>query len=352
MRRHLLEPVGEASVADVVRRLGAVPAWPGELAELAIRTRRQHSRPGEAAEVLAQGDVIKTYAFRGATHLLTPEEGGAFLALRAAGRMWERASWQRHYELTPADWPELRATVRTALEDGPLTRAALAAALTRPARFRDLGPKLDGNETLLKALFWQGDLCFGPPREGAATYQLLDDNPRWQGLPELDDAGWWAIESYLRSYGPATPDHLQYWLGEGLGAGKRRVRTWFDSLADALAEVEIAGETAYLLADDLDELTSAEPTDAVRLLPGHDQWVLGPGTADRHVVPPAHRAAVTRGANLVVAGGVVAGTWSVKGEDVRIAWFPDAAPVDPGSLDEQVSRLSTLEERPLRAVLS
>ena len=352
MRRHLLDPVAEASVAAVVRRLGAVPAWPEDLAELAVRTRRQHSRPGEVAEAVARGEVLKTYAFRGATHLLAPEEGGAFLALRAAGRMWERASWQRHYGLTPADWPELREVVRDALADGPLTRDELVGDLTAHQLFGHLGPKLDGNETLLKALAWQGDLCFGPPRNGAATFQLLADHPRWPGLPELDDAGRWAVESYLRSYGPATPEHVQYWLGDGLGAGRRRVQGWFDSLVGALAEVQLDGETAYLMADDLDELGSTDPTDAVRLLPGHDQWVLGPGTADPHVVPPPHRAVVSRGANLVVAGGVVAGTWSVKGDDVRIAWFPEASPADSRALDEQVARLSTLEDRRLRPVLS
>lgn len=352
MRRQLLEPVGEASVADVVRRLGAVPAWPEDLAELAVRTRRERSRPGEVAEAVAQGEVIKTYAFRGATHLVTPEEGGAFLALRAASRMWERATWQRHYELTPEDWPELRRVVRDALSDGPLTRDELVAALTSRRRFRQLGPRLDGNETLLKALAWQGDLCFGPPRDGAATYRLLEDNPRWPGLPEPDGAGTWAVECYFRSYGPATPEHLHYWLGEGLGAGRRRVQAWFDSLAGALAEVELDGGTAYLMADDLDELATTRPTDAVRLLPGHDQWVLGPGTADPHVVPAEQRAAVSRGANLVVVGGRVAGTWSVKGDDVRIAWFPEAPPADPDALAEQVARLSTFEGRPLRPVLS
>jgi len=105
MRRHLLDPVGTESVAGVVRRLGAVPAQPDASAELAIRTRRQRSRSGEVARALAEGRIIKTFAFRGATHLLTPEDGGAYLALRAASRMWELPSWQSYYELTPADWP-------------------------------------------------------------------------------------------------------------------------------------------------------------------------------------------------------------------------------------------------------
>ena len=84
--QHLLALVGSASVAGVVRRLGAVPSMDESLAELAVRTRRTSSRPGELAQALVAGTVIKVFAFRGAVHYLSPEDGGAYLALRAAGR--------------------------------------------------------------------------------------------------------------------------------------------------------------------------------------------------------------------------------------------------------------------------
>ena len=93
-RRHLLDPVGTEAVEDVVRRLGAVQAQLDSAAELAVRTRRRRSRSGEVARALADGRLIKTFSFRGATHLMTPEDGGAYLALRAASRMWELPSWQ------------------------------------------------------------------------------------------------------------------------------------------------------------------------------------------------------------------------------------------------------------------
>src|SRR5689334_6676847 len=89
MRRQLLEPIGDASVEDVVRRLGAIRAQLDTAAELAVRTRQQRSRSGEVERALADGRLIKTFAFRGATQLMTPEDGGAYLALRAASRMWE-----------------------------------------------------------------------------------------------------------------------------------------------------------------------------------------------------------------------------------------------------------------------
>ena len=53
---------------------------------------------------------------------------------------------------------------------------------------------------------------------------------------------------------------------------------------------------------------------------------MGPGTADPRVVPPARRPVVSRGAHLVVVGGVVSGTWSVKGNRVDVDWFPEATP--------------------------
>src|SRR5262249_55031774 len=121
MRQQLLDPVGAESVAGVVRRLCAISAQPDAAAELAVRTSRAQSRSGEVARALTEGQIIKAYAFRGATHLLTPEEGGAYLALRAASRMWELPSWQSYYGLTPSDWPSLREVVREALADGPMT---------------------------------------------------------------------------------------------------------------------------------------------------------------------------------------------------------------------------------------
>jgi Winged helix DNA-binding domain len=352
MRRQLLDPVGTESVAGVVRRLGAVPAQSDTAAELAVRARRQRSRPGEVARALAEGRIIKTFAFRGATHLLTPEDGGAYLALRAASRMWELSSWQSFYGLTPADWAPLREAVREALADGPMTRDELGAAITARPRFRHLGFAFaDGAGTLLKPLAWQGEMSFGPPRDGHATFQRLDRNPRWAGVPELDEAGMRAVEAYFRTYGPATPDHVHYWLGEGLGAGRKRIRSWIAGFGDRLVAVGIDGDTAYVLREDLEELAATGATTAVRLLPGHDQWVLGPGTADAHVVPRPRRQLVSRQANLVIAGGVVSGTWSLTDDQVGIAWFAEAGPPPQEALADEVARLAAILDRPLQPTI-
>ena len=72
MERQLLDPVGSESVAGVVRRLGAVLSMDESLAELAVRTRRATSCPGELAAALASGEVVKAFAFRGSMHYLSP----------------------------------------------------------------------------------------------------------------------------------------------------------------------------------------------------------------------------------------------------------------------------------------
>ncbi len=147
---------------------------------------------------LAGGEVIKAFAFRGSLHYLSPEEGGIYLALRSAGRQWELASWVEHYGLSPSDWPDFRAAVRAALSDGPLTVVELGRALTRHRAYRHLRPVFDeGAGTLIKPLTWQGDMSFGPPQDGGHTFQRLDSNPRWRGIPDLDDAGPQAITAYF-----------------------------------------------------------------------------------------------------------------------------------------------------------
>ncbi len=347
LRQHFLDPVGTASVVDVVGRLGAVQAQVAPAAELSIRLRRQRSRTSDVDQALAEGRMIKSWAFRGAIHLMTAQDGGVFLALRAASRMWELPSWQSYYGLRPVDWPPFRTAVREALADGPLTREELGAKVTARPEFRHLGFAFAKDaKTLLKPLCWQGDMSFGPLRDGRQTFQPLESNPHWAGLPALDDAGRRAVESYIRAYGPATVDHLRYWLAEGLGAGKR-IRSWIADLGDRLATVEIDGEPALIMEEDLDDLAGTRATDTVRLLPGHDQWVLGPGTADRHIVPPARRSLMTRQASIVIIGGVVSGTWTISGDLLAVEHFREAAPLPDQPLAEEVARLGTILGRPL-----
>ncbi|MCW2813539.1 MAG: hypothetical protein JWN84_994 [Nocardioides sp.] len=337
--RHLLDPVGTGSATDVVRRLGAVLSMDESAAGLAVSTRRTTSRPGDLAAAVASGEVVKAFAFRGAVHHLAADEGGAYLALRAAGRQWERTSWVEHYRLAAGDWPGFRAAVRAALADGPLTLPELGEVLGRDRAYRHLRPVFDeGAGTLVKPLGWQGDLSVGPPRDRQMTVQGLAANPWWRGVPDLDVAGPAAVTAYVGTYGPATHDHVHHWLGDGLSAGRGRLAGWLAGLGDRLVPVDVDGTRAHVLREHVDDLVAAVPSEAVRLLPGHDQWVMGPGTKDTQVIPPPLRDLVTRKAGLVVVGGVVRGTWSRRGDDVTVEWR-DERPRPTREIDQEVARL-------------
>jgi len=352
LRRQLLDPIGVEAVEDVVRRLGAVQAQAGTAAELSVRTRRRSSEAGEVAAARTDGRLIMTFAFRGATHLMTPEDAGVYLAIRMAGRQWELKSWREYYRLAPADWPVLGDVVREALAEAPLTVKELSAAIAARPKFRHLAPILDENPWgVMKVLGWHGEMSFGPMRGRTATFQRLDRNPRWAGIPPLDEAGPRAVEAYLRTYGPSTLDNISYWLGAGLSAPRKRLASWLAELGDRLAEVDVEGTPAMVLREDLDELAAKRPSTAVRLLPAYDQWVFGPGTADSRIVPPDRRQAVTRGANVAIVAGVVCGTWSEDDDEMAVEWFPEAGPPPSEAIDEEVGRLATILGRPLRSTL-
>jgi hypothetical protein len=354
MERQLVEPIGELPVADVVRRLCAVQAQVASSAELAVRLRRQASRPGEVGRALADGRLVKTWAMRGALHLLTPEEGGAFQALIADARPWERPVWSRYFGMTPQRVELLRGAVRQALDGKVLTREELVADVVRRRGLAKVGEALSsGWGTLLKPLAWQGDLVFGPSRGNRVTFMLPEAaSSRWAGVPDAEQAAPLAIRAYLGAYGPAGVDAFGRWLSGGW-FGKRKLRSWFDALGDELAAVEVDGERLFVLAADLDELASAKPTSAVRMLGGFDQWVLGPGTADGHVTPAARRRDVSKQSGwispLIVAGGVVCGTWDREGDEVRIAWFREAGRMPRHAIQAEVARLSAILGPELRA---
>ena len=347
MARHLLEPVGRLPVEAVVQRPCGVQAQVASSAELAVRVRQQVSAPGDVGRALADGRLIKTWAMRGTLHLLTPVEGAAVLSLIAAARTWERPSWQRYFGLTPAVLEELRVAVREELTGRVLTREELIAALIARPQLAHLAEGLrSGWGTLFKPLTWQGDMCFGPNRGARVTFMRPEEaSSRWPGLPDSEVAAPAAISAYLRAYAPATIEAFAGWLGRG-SFGKRQMRAWTDALGDRLAEVDVDGERGLVLADDLDEMLAARPTDALRLLPGFDQYVLGPGTDDTRVIPAARRHAVSRQSGwispVVVVGGVVAGTWELKDETVAVAWFREAGDAPRHALDAEVARLGTI----------
>ena len=151
--------------------------------------------------------------------------------------------------------------------------------------------------------------------------------------------------------GPATIDNLHYWLGNCLTAGRKRLDSWFAGLGDQLVAVDVEGSVAYVAREDVETLGLTRPSNAVRFLPGHDQWVMGPGTKDTHVTPSAVRDLMTRKANPVIVGGVVSGTWARNGDELTVTWL-DERRRPRRAIEGEAARLAALLDRDLRLNLA
>lgn len=346
LRHQSLNPTVATSVVEVVSRAVAIRGWPAEGAALAIAVRLAIAKadPFALDRALDAGEIVRSYAFRGGSYLFTPEHASMLLSVRTATRIWEKPRWQRQGDFLLDDWEPFRHAIREVLADGPKTRDEIGAHLTTIPALRHLavGATGTGSDSLYKPLHWWGDICFGPYRDGHATFRLLAGDPRWPGLPDVDTAGRQAIACYLGAYGPATMENLLYWLTEGLGVPRRRLARWLADLGDEVSIIRTESGESYVLTADLKELATATPSESVHLLPGFDPWVLNPGTADTRIVPSTRRALATRGANLVMRGGEMTGTWRIRGQTLDIAWFSDAGKPPATAIDVAIQRLAAI----------
>jgi hypothetical protein len=110
--------------------------------------------------------------------------------------------------------------------------------------------------------------------------------------------------------------------------------------------VEVDGERAFARSEDVEDMLGTTASGTVRLLPAFDQYVLGPGTSDSHVIPPAHRPDVNRTAGwiapVLVVGGRVAGTYEIRESTLEITVFEDSPPLPAALLETETARISNL----------
>jgi Winged helix DNA-binding domain len=287
------------------------------------------------------------WAMRGTLHLMAPEHAGAYLSLVGAARPWEKGSWQKAFGVAPDEMVALVDAVYQVLDRQVLGRDELVEAVGEVLGRPDLETQLRSSwGAVLKPVAWQGKLCHAGSNGNRVRFAQPDQwLPDWAGVPDPEEAAQVVIPSYLRAYGPATPERFDAWLTRGVSR-KAAVRSWFAALDDRLARVEVDGEAAFLLAEDVDDLGGTSPTPTVRLLPSFDQYVLGPGTKAEEIIAPSRRAEVSRAAGwispVIVAGGRVAGTWEADGGTVQVQLFEEAGPIGRAALDAEVARIEEL----------
>ncbi len=247
---------------------------------------------------------------RGTLHLLPADELGLWLAGLATYRHYLKPVWLRAFGLTEAQLLALVDAVAEALSGPPLTRAELADAVVERTGEEVLREKLQqGFGAYLKPAAFRGRLCFGPGDGQKVRFTRPDV---WLGRdiegPDGDDALREIARRYLAVHGPATREDLRRWWATTPAAAEKLLR----SLEDA-REVDVEGETLWMLAADAAEAAAMGSASGVRLLPAFDQYVVAATLQAAHFLPGDFRDRIYRPQGwlspVLLVDGVMAGVW-------------------------------------------
>jgi hypothetical protein len=306
---------------------GPLQDYPPGAAELSLALRGADAR-----------GLVRAWSLRGTAHLLAREALPVFTRgllpvgedeLRAftagAGDDTLDAAGMSRTQVVA----ETRAAIAAALhERGPLTRDELHEELRRR-----LPPELlmwcsrcgsqHSPPKVWRAAALDGTYVFGPPRGRQATFAPAEPD---RAAP-VDELAAELVRTYLRWHGPSTPRELAGWAGVGPAQARR---TW-GLVEDELAEVDRAGERAWLLRADAAALLTASPPPGVMLaaagdplLTARDRTTLAPDEPLRRAL---FRPAGSPGAVLV--DGELRGTWRARRSGHALLVETDVAGVRP-----------------------
>jgi uncharacterized protein YukE len=296
--------------------------------------------------------LVKTFGPRGTVHLLAAGDLHRWTAALSAVP-W-RSPFPDDVRLTPAQTDRVLAALDQALRDAELTVDELSEAvvsmagpwagdLVMPA-FQGRWPRW---RQAITTAAHAGVLCYGPDRDRRVTYTHPG---RWvPAAPGMDphEAISWLVQSYLRSYGPATARSFAQWLG----APAAWATTQLETRAEALAVVELDGVPAWDLPD---ATYDAHRAPDVRLLPYFDAFVVGsqprwrlfPGRAAGRALTPSGQAG---NYPVLLLDGVVGGVWhqrqrSGRRIDVTVEPLRRLSARHLRGLQAQVARIGEISE--------
>jgi Winged helix DNA-binding domain len=338
-RQRLDRRARRRDLLTVVRELCGVHAQLASSAELALWARIDGlEREDVRAALEEKRALVKTWAMRGTLHLLVAEDLALYVAV--LGPRWDNpgGAWLRGHGVPAEHFEAIVRLAPQALDGRPRTREELADRLAEVG-----GPELrerllSGWGALLKPSAHRGDLCFGPNRGRNVTFVRPD---RWLGkLPrhDADEAAREVARRFLATYGPATADDFARWVGFRSAQPKRILA----ALGDEVAEVEVDGRRAMLLAGDVDALRKAKLSDTTRLVPAFDPYVVA--TRPRtHIVAKSHESRVYRAQGwispVVLVNGEAVGLWKHERGRVELDLFGRISKAARRAVDEEIDRL-------------
>jgi len=346
-RQHLLARVAGRAL-DLVDHLVGLQAQNPPSPYTALWSRVEGFRHDDLGAALESRRAARIAVMRGTIHLVTAADALVLPGLTAALYARDlRTSSQHGAGLRQLDLTELTEAARALVEESPRTTTELGRLLAE--RWPDVAPTTlaygaRGTLPLVQVLprgVWRqsgattwttADAWFGPVAVDSAP-DLADPDVRAAELERL-------VLRFIAAFGPASVADVQQWSGiAGLRSVVDRLR---DRLVAFRAEPGPGSASGRELFDLPDAPRPSPEVDApVRFLPDLDNLLLA--HADRtRVVSEEHRRRLTSANGVLpgtfLAGGRVAGTWSVTRERR-----------DPGQARGR-RELATLELRPFEAL--
>ena len=324
-RHHLLERAPTKDLITVVRDMTGAQAQLLSAAQLSLWARVRDLQIANVEEAIRQRTLVKASCMR-RTLFLVPSDSLAVFVRGSTRRAEKEIRWARGKGVPDR---VLDAAIDAALGalDQPLTRPEIAERVSRAlgvqmraahgggwGHRKKIAAVPVGELTypvvdLLHLSASRGVVCYGPLRGTEPTFVRADAwIPKWQDLPREDAEGA-LLRMYLRAFGPATAADFALWTGITLTDARE---IWAREQA-GFASVNVAGWTAEVLQEDLDELAQAEfEKSLVRLLPYFDTFLLGHKNRD-HLVGVEHKPKVYRAqgwiAPVVLVDGRVSAVW-------------------------------------------
>ncbi|WP_285319175.1 winged helix DNA-binding domain-containing protein [Pseudarthrobacter sp. lyk4-40-TYG-27] len=302
---------GSGTVPELVRWMTALQAQDLPAALWAVGVRMPGAGLTDVRAAINTGAVVRSWPMRGTLHLVAPEDLRWMLDLTADRLTRSIAARHRQLDIAWADVEKARdIALDRILADGPISR---------PELFREFdagGQPTQGQRGvhLLGSLCRHGWLVLGPL---AGNQQLIAAYDQW--IPssrrlDREEALAEFLLRYLRSHGPATLRDFAWWTQLPL----TEVRSALMEVSAQLAQLEWEGTTYWMSPETASLIDTGLPgARSVHLLPGFDEFVLG-YTDRTPVLAPEHFDLIVPGGNGVfkktlVAAGMVAGTWMVRG---------------------------------------
>jgi hypothetical protein len=320
IRRHHL--VARAKPSDLLRVVGEICGLHAQLmssAELSLWARIDGLERDAVHNALwEERALVKLWATRGTLHLLPSTELGVWVS--ALGPHTNRGM-TGHPEIDV-----LTEAVGRALENRVLTREELALEVERITGSPTFGEYVRFSwGSYLKPASFRGRLCFAASDDGRVK---LTSPAAWipgrLDKPDAADALRDVTRRFLAAYAPATAEDLALWWGVGPAGGRRMLA----ALGDEAVEVDVGGQGAWLLAEDVRAMKRAKSPDVARLLPAFDPWVVGASRTAPALLEPRHKARVYRPQGwispVVLVNGRAVGVWkhARKGRRLQVEVEP------------------------------